>query len=162
MIQTMRQPVVIRGKRHDTPSQAHHMICGLVSRSTFGRWIRNGWTSYGYSLDVARKGRHLFIPVPKVDDAKEHLTDQTVAAARRYVQNGTGELQTHRVLIIQINPGRVGVQPGSSIKKAVHTTVRTPHCECELKAKSNSPASKSEFPPPFCETHRAPSRYNQA
>ncbi len=46
-------------------------IIESVSESTFRRWMINGWTSFGLSLDVIQRNGRLLIPELKVQVLRE-------------------------------------------------------------------------------------------
>lgn len=50
-------------------------LLDMVSESTLRRWIRNGWTSFGLSLDVIERGGHLLVPELNVRVAREFLLE---------------------------------------------------------------------------------------
>ena len=47
----------------------------VVSESTLRRWIVNGWTSFGLSLDVERRKGRLLVPELKILVIQEFLSD---------------------------------------------------------------------------------------
>ena len=65
--------VLFRGQRYLTASAAAR-ITG-VPPSTFRRWLKAGWTSFGMSLDVARHKSRLLVPELNALAAQNFLHD---------------------------------------------------------------------------------------
>ena len=62
----------IRGEFYfDVPTAARTIE--VVSESTLRRWAVNGWTSFGFPLDVIRRNGHLLIPEESVGIVEEFL-----------------------------------------------------------------------------------------
>ena len=56
-------------------------IIDNVHESTVRRWIKNGWTSFGYPLDVVVRKHRLVIPQFKALEVKEILQDHPLPPA---------------------------------------------------------------------------------
>ena len=67
-------PECYKWERYYTVAEAARIVT-FVSESTLRRWVVNGWTSFGLSLDVERRKGPLLIPELKTLVLKEFLVD---------------------------------------------------------------------------------------
>jgi len=64
---------VIRGKPYVDPEAAVRIIDGAASETTIRRWIRMGWTSFGYTLDTIPYGGGFRSPKRTAEVVREFL-----------------------------------------------------------------------------------------